>query len=111
MRTLSSTSSSGISQYKDYLLQRNAEEYMAKLASQGIPVSLETATKILELQVKDIENFDGARREPVLVYEITQASCEKVDIAEGQDAQVSGERSPLSQLLASWNNNETDGVL
>lgn len=111
MRTLNSTSSSGISQYKDYLLQRNAEEYMAKLASQGIPVSLETATKILELQVKDIENFDGARREPVLAYEITQASCEKVGIAEGQDAQVPGEHSPLSQLLASWNNNETDGVL
>lgn len=84
---------------------------MAKLASQGIPVSLETATKILELQVKDIENFDGARRKPVLVYEITQASCEKVDIAEGQDAQVSGERSHLSQVLANWNNNETDGVL
>ncbi|KAI6776414.1 hypothetical protein HG530_000359 [Fusarium avenaceum] len=111
MRTLDSTSSSGISQYKDYLLQRNAEEYMAKLASQGIPVSLETATKILELQVKDIETFDGARREPVFAYEITQASCEKVDIAEGHDAQVPAEHSPLSQLLASWNNNEAEGDL
>jgi hypothetical protein len=99
MRTLNSTSSSGITQYKDYLFQRNAEEYMAKLASKGIPVSLETATKILELQVKDIENFDGARREPIIAYEITQASHEKVDIAEGQDAP--GEHIPLSQLLAS----------
>ncbi|KAM0232324.1 hypothetical protein ACHAP5_010754 [Fusarium lateritium] len=108
MRTLDSTSSSGISQYKDYLLQRNAEEYMAKLASQGIPVSLATATKILELQVKDIENFDGARREPVLAYGITQASCEKVDVADSHDAEIPGELSPISRLLTSWDSNEAD---
>ncbi|KAG5662555.1 hypothetical protein KAF25_004973 [Fusarium avenaceum] len=68
------------------------------------------STKILELQVKDIETFDGARREPIFAYEITQASCEKVDIAEGHDAQVPREHSPLSQLLASWNNNEAEGT-
>ncbi|KAM0211233.1 hypothetical protein ACHAQI_005534 [Fusarium lateritium] len=108
MRTLDSTSSSGISQYKDYLLQRNAEDYMAKLASQGIPVSLATATKILELQVKEIEDYDGARREPVLTYGITQASCEKVDVAETHDAEIPGELSPLSRLMASWESHEAD---
>ncbi|KIL90348.1 serine threonine protein kinase [Fusarium avenaceum] len=111
MRTLNSTSSSGISQYKDYLLQRNAEGYMAELASRGIAVPLEIATKIFEMQVKEIENFDEARRKPVLAYEITQASCEKVGIAKGQDTQVPGENSPISQLLASWDNNEAEGDL
>ncbi|KAF5531609.1 serine threonine kinase [Fusarium phyllophilum] len=64
----SSTSSNGISQYKDYLRNRDAEDYAAKLAKMGIDITAEAAAKVLELQVKDLESFDETMREPVQAY-------------------------------------------
>jgi hypothetical protein len=44
----------------------------------GINITLEAAAKLLELQVKDLENFDETMREPVRAYGIpTVASHEK----------------------------------
>ncbi|RKL39771.1 hypothetical protein BFJ72_g6499 [Fusarium proliferatum] len=54
--------------YKDYLLNRDAEEYASKLAKMDIHVTLEAAAKLLKLQVKDLESFDETMREPVRAY-------------------------------------------
>ncbi|KAF5671130.1 serine threonine kinase [Fusarium denticulatum] len=62
---LNSTSSNRISQYKDYLRNRDAEEYAAKLAANGIIITLDAASKILELQVKELGTFDETMRGPV----------------------------------------------
>ncbi|KAG4280455.1 CMGC protein kinase [Fusarium proliferatum] len=64
----SSTSSNVMYQYRDYLRNRGAEEHAAKLAKMGINVTLEVAAKLLESQVKDVENFDETMREPVHAY-------------------------------------------
>ncbi|KLP05465.1 Uncharacterized protein Y057_6009 [Fusarium fujikuroi] len=74
----STTSTNGISQYKDYLLNRDAEEYASKLAKMDIHVTLEAAAKLLKLQVKDLESFDETIREPVRAYGFeTDADREK----------------------------------
>lgn len=74
----STTSTNGISQYKDYLLNRDAEEYASKLAKMDIHVTLEAAAKLLKLQVKDLESFDETMREPVRAYGFeTDADREK----------------------------------
>ncbi|KAH7211139.1 kinase-like domain-containing protein [Fusarium oxysporum] len=78
LSTLNSTSSNGISQYRDYLRNYGAQKYAAKLAEKGINVTLEAAAKLLELQVKDLETFDETMREPVRAYGIpTDAGHEK----------------------------------
>ncbi|KAF5663624.1 CMGC kinase [Fusarium heterosporum] len=108
MSPLNSVSSSGISQLKNYLLERDVEKYVAKLASQGVTVSLAAAAKILELQVKEIESFDEVKREAVRAYEISQsARLDKVEV--GRDNEhVPCEPSPFSQLLASLEDGEED---
>ncbi|RBA19858.1 CMGC protein kinase [Fusarium proliferatum] len=74
-----STSSNGISQYRDYLRNRGAEEYATKLAKMGIDITLEATAKLLELQVKDLESFDETMREPVRGYGIPHdADHEKI---------------------------------
>ncbi|KAF4453698.1 serine/threonine protein kinase [Fusarium austroafricanum] len=82
LSTLNSTttSSNGISQYKDYLRKRDVEEYAAKLAGRGITLPLEVVAQLLEVQVRDIETFDETMREPVRAYEIPASfSHEKMD--------------------------------
>ncbi|KAF4437604.1 serine threonine kinase [Fusarium acutatum] len=64
----SSTSSNVMYQYRDYLRNRGAEEYAAKLAKMDIDVTLEVAAKLLESQVKDLETFDETMREPFRAY-------------------------------------------
>ncbi|KAF5715423.1 serine threonine kinase [Fusarium mundagurra] len=66
--TNSSTGSNGISQYRDYLRNRGAEEHAAELAKRGINVTLEVAAKLLESQVKDVETFDETMRGPFHAY-------------------------------------------
>ncbi|PNP60674.1 hypothetical protein FNYG_14588 [Fusarium nygamai] len=56
--TNSSTGFNVISQYRDHLHNRSAEEYAAELARIGLDVTPEGAAAILELQVRDLENFD-----------------------------------------------------
>ncbi|KAF5588093.1 serine threonine kinase [Fusarium pseudocircinatum] len=91
LSTINSTSSNGISQYKDYLLNRDAEEYAAKLAKLGIHVTLEAAAKLLKLQVKDLERFDGTMREPVQAYRFeTYDSREKTSVEGGAPAETAG---------------------
>ncbi|CCT73317.1 uncharacterized protein FFUJ_09998 [Fusarium fujikuroi IMI 58289] len=70
LSTINSTTSNGISQYKDYLRNRDAEEYAAKLAENGIIITLDAASKLLELQVKELGTFDETMRGPVRAYEI-----------------------------------------
>ncbi|SCV42229.1 uncharacterized protein FFB14_07666 [Fusarium fujikuroi] len=70
LSTINSTTSNGISQYKDYLRNRDAEEYAAKLAENGIIITLDAASKLLELQVKELGTFDKTMRGPVRAYEI-----------------------------------------
>ncbi|KAL5605740.1 hypothetical protein FOVSG1_005887 [Fusarium oxysporum f. sp. vasinfectum] len=93
----SSTTSNGISQYRDYLRNRGAGEYATKLAKMGINVTLEAAAKLLELQVKDLENFDEAIREPVRAYGIpTDTSYEKT--GDSAPAGLSGSSDLLGQF-------------
>ncbi|KAG5786225.1 hypothetical protein H9Q73_000165 [Fusarium xylarioides] len=91
LNTINSTSSNGISQYKDYLLNRDAEEYATKLANMGIHVTLEAAAKLLKLQVKDLESFDETMREPVRAYGLeTDDSGEKTGVAEDAPTETVG---------------------
>ncbi|KAL9563064.1 hypothetical protein ACKAV7_012806 [Fusarium commune] len=97
----SSTSSNGISQYRDYLRNRGAEEYAAKLAKMGINVTLEAAAKLLELQVKDLETFDETMREPVRAYGIpTDAGHEKTGDSAPSGLSGSSDLMGQFQLLA-----------
>ncbi|PCD21530.1 hypothetical protein AU210_016490 [Fusarium oxysporum f. sp. radicis-cucumerinum] len=48
-----------ISQYRDHLHNRSAEQYAAEI---GHGVTPEVAAWILELHVRDIENFDSFRQ-------------------------------------------------
>ncbi|KAF5555364.1 serine threonine kinase [Fusarium mexicanum] len=70
LSTINSTSSNGISQYKDYLRSRGAEEYAAKLAENGIAITVDAASKLLELQVKELGTFDETMQGPVRAYGI-----------------------------------------
>ncbi|KAG5810596.1 hypothetical protein H9Q74_005733 [Fusarium xylarioides] len=91
LNTINSTSSNGISQYKDYLLNRDAEEYATKLANMGIHVTLEAAAKLLKLQVKDLESFDETMQEPVRAYGLeTDDSGEKTGVAEDAPTETVG---------------------
>ncbi|EXK34722.1 CMGC protein kinase [Fusarium oxysporum f. sp. lycopersici 4287] len=107
LSTLNSTSSNGISQYKDYLRNRGAEEYAAKLAKMGISVTLEAAAKLLELQVKDLETFDETMREPVRAYGIpTDADHEKAGNSAPSDLSGSSDLFGPIQLLARYADDE-----
>ncbi|KAF5645962.1 serine threonine kinase [Fusarium tjaetaba] len=98
LSTINSTSSNGISQYKDYLLNLDAEEYATKLANMGIDVTLEAATKLLKLQVKDLESFDETMREPVRAYGFeTDADHEK--IGDSVPSGLNGSSDLLGQFL------------
>ncbi|KAF5647946.1 serine threonine kinase [Fusarium sp. NRRL 52700] len=103
LSTINSTSSNGISQYKDYLLNRDAEEYAAKLANMGIHVTLEAAAKLLKLQVKDLETFDETMREPVQAYGIpTGVGLEKTGDSAPSDLNGSSDLGTQFQLLAGF---------
>ncbi|RKL48933.1 hypothetical protein BFJ70_g1868 [Fusarium oxysporum] len=107
LSTLNSTSSNGISQYKDYLRNRGAEEYAAKLAKMGISVTLEAAAKLLELQVKDLETFDETMREPVRAYGIpTDADHEKTGNSAPSDLSGSSDLFGPIKLLARYADDE-----
>ncbi|KAJ4107881.1 hypothetical protein NW760_008727 [Fusarium oxysporum] len=107
LSTLNSTSSNGISQYKDYLRNRGAEEYAAKLAKMGISVTLEAAAKLLELQVKDLETFDETMREPVRAYGIpTDVDHEKTGNSAPSDLSGSSDLFGPIQLLARYADDE-----
>ncbi|KAF5000452.1 hypothetical protein FGRMN_1783 [Fusarium graminum] len=109
MGTLNSVSSNGISQLKEYLVKRDVEEYVAKLASQGVTVSFAAAAKILELQVKEIESFDEIKRESVRTYGIPQnARLDKVEVGGDDNAHVPDESSLFSRLLASLEDGEAE---
>ncbi|KAF5989668.1 CMGC protein kinase [Fusarium bulbicola] len=91
LSTINSTNSNGISQYKDYLLNRDAEEYAARLANMGIQVTMEAAAKLLKLQVKDLESFDETMREPVRAYGFeTGVSREKTGVEGSAPAETVG---------------------
>ncbi|KAI1055752.1 hypothetical protein LB506_009217 [Fusarium annulatum] len=105
LSTLNSTSSNGISQYKDYLRNRGVEEYAAKLAKMGVNVTLEAAAKLLELQVKDLESFDETMREPVRAYGFeTEDNREKTSVGEGAPPGIFGSSDSFGpmQLLARY---------
>ncbi|KAG9497194.1 hypothetical protein J7337_011986 [Fusarium musae] len=59
--TNSSTGSNAISQYRDHVSNRSPEKYAAELARIGLGVTPEEAAAILELQVRDLENFRHLR--------------------------------------------------
>ncbi|KAF4957958.1 hypothetical protein FGADI_2787 [Fusarium gaditjirri] len=93
--------SNGISQYRDYLRSRGAEEYASKLAKMGINVTPDGAAKLLELQVKDLETFDETMREPVRAYGIpTGAGHEKTGNSAPSDLGGSSDLLSQFQLLA-----------
>ncbi|KAF4339471.1 serine threonine kinase [Fusarium beomiforme] len=99
LSTLNSMSSNGISQYKSYLQKRDVEEYAAKLAKMGIPVTLEKASKLLELQVKDLETFDETMREPVRAYGIpADVSHEKANTEDVVPTGLGGSSDLLGEM-------------
>ncbi|RBQ79224.1 hypothetical protein FVER14953_21292 [Fusarium verticillioides] len=107
LSTIKSTSSNGISQYKDYLQNRNAKEYAAKLAENGIIVTLDAASKLLELQVKELGTFDEAMREPVRAYEIpTDAGREKTGDLTPSALSGSSDLMGQFQLLARFGDDQ-----
>ncbi|KAF4500984.1 serine threonine kinase [Fusarium agapanthi] len=111
LSTINSTSSNGISQYKDYLLNRDAEEYAARLANMGIQVTMEAAAKLLKLQVKDLESFDETMREPVRAYGFeTGVSREKTGVEEGVPTEIvcSSDFFGPTQLLARYADDKAD---
>ncbi|KAL7764780.1 hypothetical protein ACKLNR_005925 [Fusarium oxysporum f. sp. zingiberi] len=87
--------------YRNYLRNRGVEEYAAKLAKMGINVTLEAASKLLELQVKDLETFDETMREPVRAYRIpTDAGHEKTRDSAPSGLSGSSDLMGQFQLLA-----------
>ncbi|KAF5672848.1 serine threonine kinase [Fusarium circinatum] len=110
LSTINSTSLNGISQYKDYLLNRDAEEYAAKLAKMDIHITLEAAAKLLKLQVKDLERFDETMREPVQAYRFeTDGSREKTGVEGGAPTETVGSSDFFGsmQLVARYTDDKT----
>ncbi|KAF5608592.1 serine threonine kinase [Fusarium subglutinans] len=103
LSTVNSTSSNGISQYKDYLRNRDAEEYAAKLAENGITITVNAASKLLELQVKELGTFDETVRGPVSAYGIpTVAGHEKTGESAPSNLNGSSDFMDRFQLLAGF---------
>ncbi|KAF5252188.1 hypothetical protein FANTH_2744 [Fusarium anthophilum] len=98
----SSTSSNVMYQYRDYLRNRGAEEYAAKLAKMGINVTLEVAARLLESQVKDLETFDETMREPFRAYGFETDDRREQAGADGRATELTGSSDLFSpiQLLA-----------
>lgn len=71
----------------------------------GVNVTLEAATKLLELQVKDLESFDETMREPVRAYGFeTEDNREKIGVGKGAPTEMVGSSDffgPM-QLLARY---------
>ncbi|RBR16019.1 hypothetical protein FVER53590_28320 [Fusarium verticillioides] len=111
LSTISSTSSSGISQYRNYLRNRNAKDYAAKLAENGIIITLDAASKLLELQVKELGTFDETMREPVGAYEIpTDVGHEKTGDSVPSGLGGSSDLIGQFQLLARYGDDQ-EGTL
>ncbi|KAM0553097.1 hypothetical protein ACHAPJ_007645 [Fusarium lateritium] len=108
--TLSTQSSNGISQYKDYLqqpltgnkLQEFAAEMGASLGISNPEVCMAWAAKLRDFQLKDLEKFNEDKLKPAYTYEMPlSVNGEKVEAVEGSKVQVPDTASPLSQFLMS----------